>query len=268
LETVGFTLPPAGAANGANSHKSTMGAKLFVGTAGWSLDRRYAAHFPGAGSLLQRYSGSFNAAEINSSFHRPHRRSTYERWAASVPEDFRFSVKLPKTITHERRLADCEGVLDAFVTEAEGLGPKLGCVLVQLPPKLAFDEMVVAAFFGALRERVGAAIACEPRHASWFEENADRALAGLAVARVAADPSRAPGADVPGGWQGLVYYRLHGSPRMYYSVYDDDALAKLATGLATNTRDGVPAWCTFDNTMSAAATGNALTLRDLLADLV
>jgi uncharacterized protein YecE (DUF72 family) len=83
-----------------------MGAKLFVGTAGWSLDRRYAAHFPGAGSHLQRYSGSFNAAEINSSFHRPHRRSTYERWAASVPEDFRFSVKLPKTITHERRLIE------------------------------------------------------------------------------------------------------------------------------------------------------------------
>jgi uncharacterized protein YecE (DUF72 family) len=185
-----------------------------------------------------------------------------------VPEDFRFSVKLPKMITHERRLADCEGVLDVFLTAAEGLGPKLGCVLVQLPPKPAFDETVVAALFGALRERVGAAIVCEPRHASWFEENADRALAGLGIARVAADPSRAPGPDVPGGWQGLVYYRLHGSPRIYYSDYNGDALAKLAASLATTARDGVPAWCMFDNTMSAAATGKALTLRDLLADLV
>jgi uncharacterized protein YecE (DUF72 family) len=138
---------------------------------------------------------------------------------------------------------------------------------VQLPPKLAFDEMVVAAFFGALRQRVGAVIACEPRHASWFEENADRALAGLGVARVAADPSHAPGADAPGGWPGLVYYRLHGSPRMYYSAYDDDALAMLAARLAATTRDGVPAWCMFDNTMSAAATANALTLQALLAQI-
>jgi uncharacterized protein YecE (DUF72 family) len=85
-----------------------MGAKPFVGTAGWSFDRRYAGHFPEAGSQLERYSRSLNAAEINSSFHRPHRRSTYERWPASVPEDLRFSVKLPKTITHERRLVGYE----------------------------------------------------------------------------------------------------------------------------------------------------------------
>jgi uncharacterized protein YecE (DUF72 family) len=85
-----------------------MDAKLLIGTAGWGLDRRYAAHFPEAGSHLERYSRALNAAEINSSFHRPHRRSTYERWAASVPAEFRFSVKLPKTITHERRLVGCE----------------------------------------------------------------------------------------------------------------------------------------------------------------
>ena len=244
-----------------------MDAKLFVGTAGWSLDRRYAAHFPAAGSHLERYSRTLSAAEINSSFHRPHRRSTYERWAASVPEHFRFCVKLPKTITHERRLVGCESLLDAFVAEAAGLGPKLGCMLVQLPPKLGFDEELVAAFFSALRERVSTAIACEPRHATWFEENADRALAGLRVARVAADPPRAPGADAPGGWPGLIYYRLHGSPRTYYSAYDDDALAKLAANLAASAREGVPAWCMFDNTMSAAATGNALTLRALLAQI-
>ncbi|MBV9393140.1 MAG: DUF72 domain-containing protein [Methylobacteriaceae bacterium] len=241
-----------------------MDAKFFVGTAGWGVDRRYAAHFPAAGSHLERYSRTLSAAEINSSFHRPHRRSTYERWAESVPEDFRFCVKLPKTITHERRLVGCDSLLDAFVAEVAGLGLKLGCMLVQLPPKLAFDEEVVAAFFSALRERISTALACEPRHATWFEENADRALAGLQVARVAADPPRAPSADAPGGWPGLIYYRLHGSPRIYYSAYGDDVLAKLAATLAASARDGVPAWCMFDNTMSAAATGNALTLQALL----
>ena len=240
---------------------------MFVGTAGWSLDSRYAGRFPSAGSHLQRYSGRFNAAEINSSFHRPHRRSTYERWAASVPENFRFSVKLPKVITHKRRLADCEDLIAAFQSEIAGLGPKLGCLLVQLPPSLAFDAKVAAAFFRVLRQRVSVAIACEPRHPSWFEENADRALVGLEVARVAADPARAPAADVPGGWPGLVYYRLHGSPQMYRSDYSEEALAKLAAKLARSARDGIPAWCMFDNTMGAAATGNALTLRELVADL-
>ena len=142
-----------------------MNAKLFVGTAGWSLDRRYAGDFPKAGSHLERYSGSLDAVEINSSFHRPHRRSTYERWAARVPENFRFSVKLPKMITHERRLLHCGGLLDAFLAEAEGLGRTLGCLLVQLPPSFAFDETLIAAFIALLRERTRASVACRDRRA-------------------------------------------------------------------------------------------------------
>ena len=77
--------------------------------------------------------------EINSSFYRPHRTATYERWAASVPEDFRFAVKVPKAITHERRLKDASDLLDRFLSEAGGLGPKLGPLLVQLPPSLSFQ---------------------------------------------------------------------------------------------------------------------------------
>jgi uncharacterized protein YecE (DUF72 family) len=237
---------------------------LYIGTAGWSLHSRYAARFPEGGTHLQRYSGSLNAAEINSSFHRPHRQATYGRWAASVPEDFRFSVKLPKTITHEHRLVDCEDLIHTFLVEVAGLGHRLGCLLVQLPPSLAFDANIVRGFFNALRKRTSAVLTCEPRHASWFEEGADRQLAQLQVARVAADPAPAAGADEPGGWPGLVYYRLHGSPRMYYSDYGADALAGLAARLAKSARSGAPVWCMFDNTMSAAATGNALEVRDRL----
>jgi uncharacterized protein YecE (DUF72 family) len=242
-----------------------MKGALFIGTAGWSLDRRYASRFPDAGSHLQRYSRSLNAAEINSSFHRPHRPSTYERWAASVPEDFRFSVKLPKTITHERRLVGCEDLIDGFLAEAAGLGHRLGCLLVQLPPSLAYEGKIVPGFFKALRKRTSTAVACEPRHASWFEETADRALTKLRVARVAADPPRGAGANEPGGWPGLLYHRLHGSPRMYYSDYSGEFLADLAARLADSAGRAVPSWCIFDNTMSAAATGNALTMRDLLS---
>ena len=125
-------------------------AKLFIGTAGWSIGTRYAGHFPPAGTHLQRYGARLDAVEINSSIYRPHRRETYERWAASVPAGFRFSVKLPKAITHERRLAGFEAPLDRFMAEVGGLGDKLGVLLVQMPPSLRFEERTAAAFFQRL----------------------------------------------------------------------------------------------------------------------
>src|SRR3954465_6896167 len=111
-----------------------------VGTAGWSIPTAAADRFPAEGSSLERYAAVFDAVEINSSFHRPHRRATYERWAQSVPADFRFSVKLPRTITHDAALAGCEALLNRFADEVSGLGDKLGALLVQLPPTSALER--------------------------------------------------------------------------------------------------------------------------------
>jgi uncharacterized protein YecE (DUF72 family) len=80
------------------------------------------------------------------------------------------------------------------------------------------------------------------------------------VARVAADPAVVPAAAEPGGWASTAYYRLHGSPRMYYSAYDAMYLSALAQRLETHRRAGVTAWCIFDNTAHGAAIGNALDL--------
>jgi uncharacterized protein YecE (DUF72 family) len=231
-----------------------------VGTAGWTLPREQQPRFPAGGTHLQRYAAVLPAAEINTTFYRSHRATTWARWAESVPEAFRFSAKLPRAITHTARLAGAEGALDAFLAEVSALGPKLGCVLVQLPPSLGFDGDVAGAFFGALRQRHDGAVACEPRHASWFTPEADALLDRASVARVAADPVRAPGADEPGGWPGLAYFRLHGSPRTYYSEYTAghlDALAAKVTGAGLR---AAPVWCIFDNTTLGAATANALDL--------
>lgn len=235
-------------------------APTHIGTAGWSVPARYAARFPAEGSHLERYARRLNAVEINTSFYRPHRRATYERWAASVPAEFRFAVKLPRTMTHEHRLAACGDLLDRFVSEVEGLGPKLGVLLVQLPPSLAFDAEVVEGFFAELRRRTAAPVACEPRHAGWFGPEVEGLLQRLRVARVAADPVRAPGAGDPDGWDGLVYYRLHGSPKIYTSDYDEAVLAGMRRRLQAHRAAGVPAWCIFDNTAAFAALGNALTV--------
>lgn len=234
-----------------------------VGCAGWALRKEHAGAFPAEGTHLTRYAGRFPAVEINSSFYKPHQPATYTKWAASVPDGFRFAVKVPKEATHTRRLTDAADVLDRFLPEATALGAKLGPLLVQLPPSLAFDADVAESFLAALRERFGGDVVLEPRHATWFESKAERLAAGYRVARVAADPALAEGAAEPGGWDGLVYYRLHGSPRVYYSSYDDDyveALAKKLSAAATS----ADVWCVFDNTAEGAATANAL---DLLARL-
>jgi uncharacterized protein YecE (DUF72 family) len=239
---------------------------LYTGTAGWSVPSRYAAEVPQGGSHLERYARCLSAVEINSSFYRPHQRKTYERWARSVPAGFRFSVKVPKAITHEQRLSDCGALLDRFVTEVTGLGDKLGVLLVQLPPKLRFEKRVADGFFRDLRQRFDAPVACEPRHASWFTPEINDWLAGRRIARVAADPAPVTGAGQPGGWNGLAYYRWHGSPRIYYSDYDDAALAALGKRLDAQSKHGVPTWCILDNTALGAAFGNAraLTAREAI----
>lgn len=238
---------------------------LRIGTAGWSIPAAVADHFPGPGSHLERYARVMNAAEINSSFHRPHKRTTYERWAASTPDGCRFSVKVPRLLTHDQRLTDPEEVLDRFAGEVAGLGVKLAVILVQLPPSLKFDDALAAAFFEALQTRIDAPVACEPRHADWFTPETDAWLAERRIARVAADPAKPEGAENPGGWRGLTYLRLHGSPRMYYSAYGPEILADTA-GRLREEAARAPTWCIFDNTAGSAALPDALTVRAAAGD--
>jgi uncharacterized protein YecE (DUF72 family) len=235
-------------------------ARMRIGTAGWSVPSGVADRFPSEGSHLQRYGARFCAAEINSSFYRPHRRTTYERWTTSVAEDFRFSVKLPKAISHASSTEDQETLIARFQNEVDGLGKKLGVILVQFPPKHTFNFDAAATLFSRLAAAFQCPIVCEPRHASWFAPDADDLLADHRIARVAADPALVPQASEPGGWSGLRYYRLHGSPVIYRSSYDDSRLQELHDTLVEDTKSGADTWCIFDNTASSAATSNALTL--------
>ena len=234
--------------------------RIHIGCAGWSVPARQAAMFPQSGSHLERYARRLAAVEINSSFYRRHRRATYARWAAAVPAGFAFAVKAPKEITHERRLAEADGALDAFLAEVAGLGDKLGPLLFQLPPSCAFEKARAGAFFAGLRRRFAGDVVCEPRHAGWLTDEADTLLQDFRIGRVAADPAVAPLAAEPGGWNGLAYHRLHGAPRIYFSAYAPDRLDRLVRRLA-DAAWARPCWCIFDNTALGAATANALDLQ-------
>lgn len=185
-------------------------------------------------------------------------------WAASTPPSFRFSVKVPQAITHSCRLIRAEDHINQFLEEIGGLGEKLGPLLVQLPPSLNFDASIAEPFFQRLRLSVATSIVCEPRHASWFTARAERLFERFAVTRAVVDPAPVAAAAELDASSAMQYFRLHGSPRMYYSSYDQgyldelaDRLSQLATGNTT--------WCIFDNTAIGAATMNALAVQERIA---
>lgn len=263
---------PAKSCSTTRSGRTLIVMKYLVGAAGWTVPKQHWLLFPslveGAKvSHLQRYANRLRCAEINSSFYRPHRLATWERWAATTPDDFRFAVKMPKAVTHTAKLVNTGALLLEFFEAVRGLNEKLGPVLVQLPPKLSFDEGVAQEFFTTLRELHSGAVALEPRHSSWFTAPVDRLLQSFHVARVAADPPK--GSEIatrPGGWSGLRYWRLHGAPRTYYSNYDEHFLETFAKRLQL--LEGRPeddeTWVIFDNTALGHAAANAVWLEDAL----
>jgi uncharacterized protein YecE (DUF72 family) len=227
-----------------------------IGTAGWSIPRAAAFRFDAPGTHLERYARSFRCAEINSSFHRPHAAATYAKWRDSTPPDFRFAVKMPRTITHDMKLQGAREPLVAFLAETAGLARKRGPLLVQLPPSLSFDAAIATSFLDLVRTVYDGPLVCEPRHATWFSPPVAPLLERYRVSRVAADPPPVPAAVVPAGWPGVAYFRLHGSPRKYWSRYEDGYLATLAA-TARSVPDAEEVWCVFDNTARGAAIENA-----------
>jgi uncharacterized protein YecE (DUF72 family) len=236
-----------------------------IGTAGWTIPRDSASAFPAEGSHLERYSRVFNCAEINSSFHRDHKLSTWERWRESVPAGFQFSAKAPRAITHDAKLKCGAERLVQFLEQVATLREKLGPILFQLPPSLEFERDTAATFLSMLRKHFAGDVVWEPRHRTWFEDDATELLGAFEIARVAADPACVPAAAEPGASNEASYFRLHGSPRLYYSPYEQDFLQNLATRLAGSARCA-RTWCVFDNTASGAAARNALDLVSMLSE--
>jgi uncharacterized protein YecE (DUF72 family) len=236
-----------------------------VGCAGWKIPRGDLARFASGATHLERYSRTFNCCEINSSFYRPHKYATWKRWAEVVPKDFRFSAKLPRTITHDVQLKCGPEELSAFLQQVRFMGDKLGAILIQLPPRGVFDHTIARRFFSLLREQHAGDVVLEARHSTWFDSKADDLLKKFRIAGVAADPACVPDASQPAGFGEVVYFRLHGSPKRYYSPYSGGFLKAKARQLASLAKE-VRIWCIFDNTAAGFATHNALQLMEDLAE--
>jgi uncharacterized protein YecE (DUF72 family) len=112
--TMGHAYWMAGAGYMPRQPENAPDKVIRIGTAGWNIPRQSGQRFTSAGTHLERYGRALGCVEINSSFYRPHRRSTYARWAARVPDEFRFAVKLTRAITHDMRLQAWRAPLDQF----------------------------------------------------------------------------------------------------------------------------------------------------------
>jgi uncharacterized protein YecE (DUF72 family) len=239
-------------------HGRTRSEPVFIGTAGWQLPP--AVRKPDAiGPILEQYSALFNAVEINSTHYKHHLERTYVRWAASVPEGFRFAVKMHRSITHEGRFT-ATSEAQRWLQEVSALGDKLGPVLIQLPPSLAFREEH-GDLLRALREIHAGPVVIEPRHPTWASASVSRLLREVSVPLVGADPPLITEAFAPGDQGPVAYFRLHGSPRVYWSAYSEDTLTTLAQQVAASRAQQRVPWVIFDNTAAGEAAPNALRLQ-------
>jgi uncharacterized protein YecE (DUF72 family) len=241
---------------------------FFIGTAAWNIPSHLKSFFPGEGTHLERYSRIFNAVEINSSFYKDHKFQIYEKWARSVPPSFKFSVKLSQYFTHDQRLKDSGERLTDSLISISGLGRKWGALLIQTPPSLDFKKNTAKKFFSALSKKCPVPVIFEPRHKSWVSPQAIEILKEFSVNKVLADPEpcRAALKDRP-ALEKNRYFRLHGSPQLYRSVYSGEFLEKLYKRLLSPLSHSKNTWIIFDNSMFGHATLNALSLKKLLKEL-
>jgi uncharacterized protein YecE (DUF72 family) len=171
---------------------------------------------------------------------------------------------MPRTITHELKLQHAREPLVAFLVQTDGLSQKRGPILVQLPPSVSFDATIVIPFLDLLRTVFNGPVVCEPRHATWFLPLAVSLFDRYHISRVAADPPPVAAGVVPAGSPRVAYFRLHGSPRKYWSRYDENYIATLAMAVRS-IPSAEDVWCVFDNTASGAAIENAWELRERVA---
>ncbi|MCE5275158.1 MAG: DUF72 domain-containing protein [Deltaproteobacteria bacterium] len=236
-------------------------ARVCIGTSGWNYDHWRGVFYPEGlprARWLGHYAQTFSSVEVNATFYRQMRPSTFEKWRQGTPEGFLWAVKASRFITHIKRLADAQGALSVFMKSLEPLREKLGPILFQLPPTLFFDKGLCEAFCSLLPAVHRYAL--EARHASWTESEALQCLADHCIAWCISDTAgRYPSLEAVTA--DFVYVRLHGSTSLYASCYSEEELRQWAARIRDFGRD---AYVYFDNDFMGYAPKNALRLLTIL----
>jgi len=227
----------------------------------------YPIEFAGA-SRLSYYASLFSSVEINASFYKLPKMATIEKWSNSVPDDFRFTFKLPKWVTHARDLQFSNDELELFVETVDLVGEKKGCLLVQLPPKVTREkEEELTGLLESLRDNAGGwKIAVEFRHSSWYDSKIYRMIQSYGAGIVEQDLPRSatPKVEVA---EAFVYLRFHGPEDRYRGSYEDIILEGYAKRIAKWLKNKKQVYAYFNNTMGDAL-GNLQTLNRMVNNLL
>lgn len=240
---------------------------LLIGTSGfsyWHWKGRFYPEELKQSEWLTYYAKTFNAVEINVTFYRAVRPSTFTRWTKMVPENFVFVVKGSRVITHINRLKIEEGMLKKLSNSLAGLEGRVKCILWQLPPSFKADSSVLKNFMeNAFRDNILANLfhAFEFRHKSWFVEEIYSLLKDYHSGLVVSHSARYP--CVVKRTANFMYFRFHGGERLYASNYSDDELGEWAKIIKREIPIG-DVYVFFNNDTNAYAIYNALTLRSFL----
>jgi uncharacterized protein YecE (DUF72 family) len=236
---------------------------IFIGTSGWSYEHWKGNFYPAglpAGEMLSSYVQHFNTAEINNSFYHLPSEQAVAHWKTSVPDDFVFSAKASRFITHMKKLKDPADTLPPFMERIRLLGPRLGPILFQLPPGWHLNLERLTAFLQSLDKRYRYTFEC--RDPSWFDDRVYEALAKHQAAWCIWDLNRQLSPlEVTADF---VYIRLHGPDGPYCGCYDTHALTAWAERVTGWQAQGRQVYCYFDNDEAGYAPRNALALKRLL----
>jgi len=237
---------------------------IYIGTSGWAYPHwKNGVFYPEnlKGHELLHYQRYFDTVELNSSFYHLPKKETFEKWRQLVSENFIFSVKGPRYISHILRLSEPREPLATLLQNTQGLGKKLGPIFFQFPPSFRSDPKRLAQFAELLPPNQR--FAFEFRHGSWFSTETYEVLRKNNLALIIADTPSYPHVEVITA--NFVYLRLHGHERLYQSNYNRKQLKEYAKKIQRWAGKGFDVYCYFDNDFHGFAPQNALELKELLA---
>lgn len=238
--------------------------ELYIGTSGWSYDGWKDRFYQGIKheDWLAHYSDQFSSVEVNASFYRHQSLKTLTHWAQTTPDDFRFTIKAHRYITHTKRLHEVVDAVSAERDLYQHLGDKLSCMLWQLPANFKKNDQRLEHFVQLLGGWPEVRHSVEFRHPSWFDDEVAHCLQTHHIAVCMSDA-----ADWP-MWEHVsadfVYIRLHGHSRTYASAYSRQHLQLWAEKINNWRAKQKSVYVYFDNDAEGAAPYDAQHLRTLI----
>jgi uncharacterized protein YecE (DUF72 family) len=226
---------------------------------GYWKEAFYPTDLPRA-NWFDYYCRYFNTYEINGTFYKFPTLKTFQDWFNKTPHDFLFSVKAPKLITHIKQFADCDELLEDFYSKCnEGLQHKLACILFQFPPSYQYSAEKLEHIISKLNLKFKNVL--EFRHGSWWIPEVWNKLSNYNITFCSVSHPKLP--ETIFTESPLVYVRLHGKTKMFYSDYSTEELTQLTQSIL-NEKSIENAFVYFNNTASTAGILNALEMKKLI----